>query len=297
MEPAARVFAAGLQGGERGREPRARQEVVDEDAEAYGTAHDGGEVGDEGARAEALTDDEDAGHVGGRACHEQYEGGTRREAFQHEGYSNGDRPRGADVHRDADGQYEEHRKERVVFEDGKERVGHYGRDECCNNYANNEPFANVLHHIDEGIAQGNAHFGAERHVGRCFFMVAATRSSGSFFVVVVMVAAAVFFCLLLGFVVVAAGRGGGFFVVVATAFLFFFVARAGRGGFVVSVCRRDACVPSYCGRGARAPRGCCPIGCGVRCFFVFVNGIDEGTAEEGGDEGNDGADDSKGKTH
>ena len=68
--------------------------AVDERTEGRAAQDDGRQVDDEGARAEGLAHDEQRGHVAGRAGHEQNEGGSRREPFEHQGKGNGDGTRG-----------------------------------------------------------------------------------------------------------------------------------------------------------------------------------------------------------
>ena len=153
LEPCACGMAF-LRGNKCRSEPFARQQIVDAETEEDGTRDDAGEIGDEGACAELLADDEDARHVGGGTCHEQHKSGTRCESFEHECDGDGDATRCANVHGDADAEDEQHGQRRVVLENGKPVVGHKDRNQCSNDEADDKPLADVLHHVNVGVAEG-----------------------------------------------------------------------------------------------------------------------------------------------
>ena len=134
-------------------EPLARQQVVDAETKDDSSHNYGNQIDEHGTFTQHFTHYQYAGSIACRPSHEQNQGGSRRQSFQHQRHCNRDAAGGAKVHGDAEKEHEENAVERVVLKDNKPRIGNGGRYDASHNKTYCQPLPNVLHHLSESIGK------------------------------------------------------------------------------------------------------------------------------------------------
>ncbi len=152
------IVVAGVEMNQGGGEPFARHQQVNGIGKTYGCEHNGEDVHCQRAATHYLAYDEQRSNVAGGAHHEQQQGSTRRNALEHQGYSDRYAARGAKIHGENQDEHEENAQRGAVLKVEKEAVGHKDGDNARYEQTKDEPLANVLHHIDKAVAQGEAQF-------------------------------------------------------------------------------------------------------------------------------------------
>ena len=158
-------MAASVGGGEQRGEEFARQQEVDTQAEDDGTDRERQEINPQGALAHHAANHQDRSHVRGRAGHEEDEGRTGRKPFEHQRCRHRNTTRGAHIHRNGDEQHHDIGQEWTVGEANEEVVGHKQGDQTRHNQTDHEPLPDVLHHVDEAVAQSAFHSICETGIG------------------------------------------------------------------------------------------------------------------------------------
>ena len=132
--------------------------MVDYQPKTHRTGDDRDEISYECLSAQHLVDYQDACHIASRTCHQQHETSPGSESFEHQGHGYGDAARSTQLHRHGYAQHKEHGSQGVVLENLECRIRYKHGDQSCHDKSHNEPFAYILHHIDEGIAKGLLQF-------------------------------------------------------------------------------------------------------------------------------------------
>ena len=166
LPPGRTHVAASVGGGEQRGEEFARQQEVDTQTENDGTDRERQEINPQGALAHHTANHQDRSHVRCRTGHEEDEGRAGRKPFEHQRCSHRNTTRGAHIHRNGDEQHHNIGQERTVGEANEEVVGHKQGDQTRHDQTDHEPFADVLHHVDEAVAQSAFHPIDETGVGR-----------------------------------------------------------------------------------------------------------------------------------